>query len=72
MHAIRRDCPGEPKLAAYGFLEKSTVYYAGHPLPFCSDADELHDLIGDSLTYVFTDDKCSAECSRNCPASLKS
>lgn len=55
MAAIRQDCPGEPNLAAYGLLEKSHVFYAGHPLPFCQNPRELARVTGDALTYVFTD-----------------
>ena len=67
MAAIRQDCPGEPRLAAYRFLEKSQVFYAGHSVPLCQDTDDLSRVVGDSLTYVFTDDNGAAELQARLP-----
>ena len=71
MAAIRRDCPGEPNLAAFGFLEKSMVFYAGHPVPFCTDARELSRVMGNSLTYVLTDDRHADELQSRLPGEFE-
>ncbi|MCY2986402.1 MAG: glycosyltransferase family 39 protein [Planctomycetota bacterium] len=40
--AIRQDCPVEPRLVGYCFLQYSYIFYAGHPIPEFGDAQQLH------------------------------
>jgi 4-amino-4-deoxy-L-arabinose transferase-like glycosyltransferase len=53
---IHADCPGEPTLAFYGFMQKSCVYYAGRPVEYYERANDVHRFLGTSRGYVLADD----------------
>jgi 4-amino-4-deoxy-L-arabinose transferase-like glycosyltransferase len=71
MARIHADCPGEPSLVFYGFMQKSCVYYAGRPVECCEHADDLRRLLGTSRSYVLSDDAHAAHLMRRYPGEFR-
>ncbi len=68
---IHADCPGEPTLAFYGFLQKSCVYYAGRPVAYYEHANDLHRFLGTSRGYVLADDSHAAHLMQRFPGEFR-
>ena len=73
---IRGDSPEPPPVCAYRFFRQSMVYYAGHPVQYCDDPEQLQQFLEQTpQAYVITLDKYKAEVegkhpgrvSRTCP-----
>jgi len=65
---IRRHSPAEPQLAGFRFIRESVVFYAGRPVAYCEDADELRRFLDRSEhAYVFTVDEHEAELEERFP-----
>jgi 4-amino-4-deoxy-L-arabinose transferase-like glycosyltransferase len=43
MAQIREDSPGPSQIAAYGFFRPTFVYYAGHPVSYCTTVEALQE-----------------------------
>lgn len=69
--AIRQDCPVEPRIAGYCFLQFSYIFYAGHPVPEFGDAQQLQRFLGDTPGYVFANEDSAADLQQKCPGEFE-
>ena len=68
MAAIQRDCPVTPQLAGYRFLQASTVYYAGGPVPEFDKTTTVKDFIASAAQpYIITTTEYLPELEREWP-----
>jgi len=65
---IRGDCPEPAPVCAYRFFRQSMVYYAGHPVQYCDDPEQLRQFLEQApQAYVITLDKYAEEVEGNHP-----
>ena len=65
---VRRHSPAEPQLAGFRFIRESVVFYAGRPVAYCNDGDQLRRFLDRSEhPYVFTVDEHEAELEKQFP-----
>ncbi len=59
---IRGDSPEPAPVCAYRFFRQSMVYYAGHPVQYCDDPEQLQQFLEQTpQAYVITLDKYETE-----------
>ncbi len=57
MAEVRAQSPGKPEIAGFRFRQESVVFYAGEPIAFCDQTDQLGRFLqGARHPYVFTHD----------------
>lgn len=72
MAAIHRDCPAGAAICEYGFHRKSSVYYAGHPIALCDNAEQLKKFLDSAnRTYIITLEEYAAEIEKNHPGEFQ-
>ncbi len=71
--AIEQESSGSAQLAAYKFLRESTVYYAGRPVAYFDDLEQLRTFLQhhEGTTYLFTSGEFAERIERAFPGQFR-